>query len=112
MHRAGGEKYMNAMQSRECIFNSIICTWLRGEGGGFLFLRATFHIPLPKSVTLNTLLHCSPWEFSGALFAFPGLFYAFRGWNHQDALGIFFPPAVVPYTTFCVKEFTAGIPFY
>ena len=33
---------------------------------------ATFHIPLTKSATLNRLLHCSLWQFSGALFAFWG----------------------------------------
>ena len=36
----------------------------------FLFSGATFHIPLTKSATLNRLLHCSLWWFSGALFYF------------------------------------------
>ena len=34
----------------------------------FLFSGAPFHIPLTKSATLNRLLHCSLWQFSGALF--------------------------------------------
>ena len=34
----------------------------------FLFLGATFHIPLTKSATLNRLLHCTLWQFPGALF--------------------------------------------
>ena len=32
-----------------------------------LFSGATFHIPLTKSATLSRLLHCSLWQFSGAL---------------------------------------------
>ena len=47
----------------------------------FLFSGATFHIPLTKSATLNRLLHCSLWQFSGALFYFRGLFFTFRGRN-------------------------------
>ena len=39
----------------------------------------TFHMPLTKSATLNRLLHCSLWQFSGALFYFWGLFFAFWG---------------------------------
>ena len=34
------------------------------------FSGATFHIPLTKSATLNRLLHCSLWQFSGAFFFF------------------------------------------
>ena len=40
----------------------------------FLFSGATFHIPLTKSATLNRFLHCSLWQFSGALFYFEGSF--------------------------------------
>ena len=36
------------------------------------FSGATFHIPLTKSATLNKLLHCSLWQFSGALFCITG----------------------------------------
>ena len=41
----------------------------------FFFSGATFHIPLTKSATLNRLLHCSQWQFSGALFFYRGLFF-------------------------------------
>ena len=37
--------------------------YFRGGGGG-----ATFHIPLTKSATLNTLLHCSLCNFQGPFF--------------------------------------------
>ena len=39
-----------------------------GQKLNFLFSGATFHIPLSKSATLNSLLDCSLWQFSGALF--------------------------------------------
>ena len=35
-------------------------------------IRAAFYIPLTKSATLNRLLHCSLWQFSGALFCILG----------------------------------------
>ena len=38
----------------------------------FSFSGATFHSPLTKSATLNRLLHCSLWWFSGALFCISG----------------------------------------
>ena len=44
----------------------------------FLFSGAIFHIPLTKSATLNRILHCTLWQFSGALFYFRGLSFAFR----------------------------------
>ena len=49
------------------------CTWVctyqvKKKIGG-----ATFHIPLTKSATLNRLLHCSLWQFSGALFCISGV---------------------------------------
>ena len=37
----------------------------------YLFSRATFHIPLTK-YSENRLLHCSLWQFSGALFCISG----------------------------------------
>ena len=52
------------------------------------FRGATFHIPSTKSATLNRLLHCSQWRFSGAL-DFWGLFFAFWGWNRPD------PPCIL-----------------
>ena len=45
----------------------------------FLFSGATFHIPLTKSATLNRLLHCSLWQFSGLCLIFGGSFWHFRG---------------------------------
>ena len=56
------------------------------------FFGGTFHILLTKSATLNRLLHCSLWQFSGALFLYlRGLFFAFRGRNRPESLYIF-PP--------------------
>ena len=53
--------------------------WQSDQKLKFYFRGATFHIPLTKSATLNRLLHCSLWQFSGALFYFWGLFFALRG---------------------------------
>ena len=39
----------------------------QGQILNFYFWGATFHIPVTKSATLNKLLHCSLWQFSGAL---------------------------------------------
>ena len=66
-----------------------------GQKLKFLFAGATFHIPLTKSATLNRLLHCSLWQFSGALFYFRGLFFAFWGRNRPEPL-CKFPPAPPP----------------
>ena len=62
-----------------------------GQNFYFLFSGATFDIPLTKSATLNRLLHCSLWQFSGGLFYFWGLFFAFRGRNRPEPLCIFSP---------------------
>ena len=56
----------------------------------FLFSGATFHIPLTKSATVNRLLHCSLWQFSGALFLFSrALFLHFGGEIAQSPRVIF-----------------------
>ena len=65
-----------------------------------LFSKATFHIPLTKTKTLNRLLHCSLWRFSGALFYFQGLFFAFRGQNLPEPPCIFsLPPPLFFFTS-------------
>ena len=60
----------------------------------FLFSGATFHIPLTKSATLNRLLQCSLWQFSGALLGFWGLLFAFRGRNRPEPPCNFFPVSI------------------
>ena len=62
-----------------------------GQKFDFDFRGATVHIPLTKSATLNRLLHCSLWQFSGALFYFRGLFFAFQGRNRPEPLCNFSP---------------------
>ena len=65
-------------------------TQIRGGGGG----GATIHIPLPKFATLNKLKHCSPWEFSGALFLISqGAFLHFGGetWSPYVFFSILIP---------------------
>ena len=54
---------------------------ITGQKLKFYFPGATFHIPLTKSATLNRHLHCSLWQFSGALFwgFFEGSFLHFGG---------------------------------
>ena len=51
----------------------------------FLFSGATFHIPLTKSATLNRLLHCSLWQFSGALFWFSRALFCNTGAKSPEA---------------------------
>ena len=80
-------------------------------GGG-----ATLHIPLNKSATLHRPLHCSLWQFSGALvFIFEGSCLHFGGEITQSPRVIFFLPRtnpvsmpMVPYVQKCVS--TAFIP--
>ena len=57
----------------------------------FFFSGATFHIPFTKSATLNRLLHCSLWQFSGAIFLFSRALFAFRGRNRPEPPCNFFP---------------------
>ena len=75
-----------ANQYIECCFVYINCM----PKIKFLFSGATFHIPLTIPATLNRLLHCSLWQFSGALFYFWGLFFAFWGRNRPEPPCIFF----------------------
>ena len=51
----------------------------------FLFSGTTFHIPLTKSATLNRLLHCSLWQFSGALFLFSRALFCISGTKSPGA---------------------------
>ena len=62
--------YINT-QLIDCIF-----TVLQAQKKKFSGATCTFHIPI-KSATLNRLLHCSLWQFSGAFFL--GLFFHFGG---------------------------------
>ena len=58
----------------------------------FVFSGATFHIPLSKSATLNRLLHCSLWRFSGALYWYlRALFCNFWARYRPEPPCIFFP---------------------
>ena len=56
----------------QCSLNETNCENLRGY---------TFHIPMTKSATLNTLLHCNLWQFSGraSFLIFEGSFLHFGG---------------------------------
>ena len=58
----------------------------------FLFSGATFHISLTKSATLNRLLHCSLWRFSGGLFyLFSRALFYISGAN-LPVTPVYFPP--------------------
>ena len=74
---------------------------LQGEK---IFSGATFHIPTPP--TLNKLLHCSLWEFSGALFWFSRAVYSMSGVKSPGALCIFFPGRLLEcdcvFDTLCI----------
>ena len=76
-----------------CTERKWYCTGLCDMAAGqklIFFFGGYFHIPLTKSATLNRLLHCSLWQFSGALY-FWGLFFAFRGRNRPEPRCNFFP---------------------
>ena len=63
-------KVLSSHRRRRALsFKQLIVKGGKKLGGG-----ATFHIPLTKSATLNRLLHCSLWRFSGAIFIFEALF--------------------------------------
>ena len=51
-----------------------------------------FSHPTDEICALNRVLHCSICEFSGVLFYFPGLFFAFWVWNRPDRAPVYFCP--------------------
>ena len=66
-------------------FNWLHCLYIRPNLIKFFsFLGATFHIPLTKSATVNRLLHCSLWQFSGALFWFSRTLICISGRNRPE----------------------------
>ena len=64
----------------------------------FYFQRATLHIPLTKSATLNMLLHCSLWHILGVLFWFSrALFLHFGGKIALNPRVFPLPPLIIRF---------------